>query len=202
MRTLQVFAVFTTLLLGIAACKKDSVVEPAPSPTTGLPVHIIGNLLSDGLGAGRFTYYRLSDSSIVPFSDSNSAKWDIAFRSTTIHINAGSSGPGLGVLMRLTGTLFDTVATLPTSGYLIDSVSGPALKTGSGNGWYNYNFTTNIVTPLPGVVLLLKTGDGKFAKVEILNYYKDTPAVLDTNSISKYFKFRYVYQPNGTNLLK
>ena len=107
MRTLQVFAVFTTLLLGIAACKKDSVVEPAPSPTTGLPVHIIGNLLSDGLGAGRFTYYRLSDSSIVPFSDSNSAKWDIAFRSTTIHINAGSSGPGLGVLMRLTGCVIE-----------------------------------------------------------------------------------------------
>lgn len=202
MKAFPVFAVIVALMLGIAACKKDSVVEPTTTPTNGLPVHIIGNVLSDGLGTGRFTYYRLSDSSIVPFSDSNSTRWDIAFRSTTIHINAGSSGPGLGGLQRLTGTLFDTVATLPTGGYLIDSVSGPALKTGSGNGWYNYNFTTNIVTPLPGVVLFVKTGDGKFAKVEILNYYKDAPASLDTNSISRYYKFRYVYQPNGTNLLK
>lgn len=202
MKAFPVFAVIATVMLGIAACKKDSVVEPTVSPTGSLPVHVISNIYADPIITGKFTYYRLSDSSIVPFSDSNSTKWDIAFRSTTIRINAGSSGPGLGGILRLTGTMFDTVATLPTSGYLVDSASRTALQTGSGNGWYNYNFTTNIITPLPGVVLLIKTGDGKFAKVEILNYYKDAPAALDTNSISRYYKFRYVYQPNGSNLLQ
>ena len=34
--------------------------------------------------------------------------------------------------------------------------------------------------------------------MEILNYYKDAPANPTLTSLSKYFTFKYVYQPNGT----
>jgi len=191
-------AITLLLLLGIVGCKKDSVVEPEPSTNTGLPIHTVTDLLADGLGVNRFTYFRLSDSSIVPFTDSNSTKWDIAFRSTTIRINGGSSGPGCGGLIRLTGQDFNALTSAPAAGYAVDSLSGPALKTGSGNGWYNYNSTTNIITPLADVVLAIKTGTGRYAKVQILNYYKGAPANLDTTSISRNYKFRYVYQPDST----
>ncbi|MFT6205223.1 MAG: hypothetical protein ACJA1O_002839, partial [Spirosomataceae bacterium] len=38
----------------------------------------------------------------------------------------------------------------------------------------------------------------KFAKMEILGYYKDMPAIIDRSSQSRYYTFRYAYQPDGS----
>ena len=70
--------------------------------------------------------------------------------------------------------------------------------TGSNNGWYNYNSATNVVSPIAGKVLVIKTHDGKYAKMEILNYYQDAPANPTGVEPSRYYKFNFVYQPNGT----
>jgi hypothetical protein len=57
---------------------------------------------------------------------------------------------------------------------------------------------------VPGKVLVIRTANGKFAKVEILNYYKGgvTPAASapDADKISKqrYYTFRFAYQSNGS----
>jgi len=62
----------------------------------------------------------------------------------------------------------------------------------------------NLVTAIPGRVLVIRTGSGKFAKVEVLNYYKGgvTPATTDSDDIKlrrqRFFTFRFTYQPNGT----
>jgi len=51
---------------------------------------------------------------------------------------------------------------------------------------------------------VIKTATGKYAKMEIMNYYKGgtTPLSTATDSIkaydSRYFTFRYTYQANGT----
>ena len=68
---------------------------------------------------------------------------------------------------------------------------------GSGNGWYNYaGPPTHAISPIPGRVLVIKTHDGKYAKVELLSYYKDAPSVPDLESESRYYTFSYVYNPN------
>jgi hypothetical protein len=51
---------------------------------------------------------------------------------------------------------------------------------------------------------VIRTASGKFAKVEILNYYKGgvTPAVTEPDSVKyklqRYYTFRYTFQPNGS----
>ena len=42
----------------------------------------------------KYTFFSFKTGQVVPNSDSASLKWDIAFRSTSIIFNSGTSGPG------------------------------------------------------------------------------------------------------------
>ncbi|MFN4147455.1 MAG: HmuY family protein, partial [Runella sp.] len=99
--------------------------------------------------------------------------------------------------------LFDELKEVPASAtFAVDeSTTRLAIPPASGLGWYNYNPQLNIITPIPGRVLIVRTGDGRFAKVEILSYYKDAPANPDQNSIARHYTFRYVFQPDGSQRL-
>lgn len=128
--------------------------------------------------------------------------WDIAFRGTTIIVNGGvSSGTtdepvrnGEAGVYIATGTLED-VTTVDTSLFVQDSATGFAITTGSGNGWYNYaGFPTHLITPIPGRILVFKTRNGLYAKVEVLSYYKDLDSSNSNNR--RHYTFNYVYQPN------
>lgn len=202
---MQKYILIITLLLSVAlvSCKKEEDNTLTPG-TSNSKVIVYSNLDAESANhAGRFNYFRLSDSAIVAFSDSNSNKWDIAFNSTRIRINNSSSGPGLGGAIVVTGKAFDDVITAPDGGYGIDTASTKlAITASSGKGWYNYNPATNIITPIPGNILVIRTADGKYAKVEIINYYKNAPAALDTTSIPRYYKFKYFYQADGSKKLQ
>ena len=124
--------------------------------------------------------------------------WDIAFRGTTILVNGGEASAsdqperqGNASVYLTSGTLA-SVENVDTTLLTQDSTTELAVTTGSDNGWYNYNSTTHEISPIAGKILVVKTHDGKFAKVEILNYYKD----MDTSGESQYYTFNYVYQPN------
>lgn len=133
--------------------------------------------------------------------------WDIAFRGTTILVNGGASsgiaeepkrtGKGAAYIAKAT---FADVTSVNEADLKQDAKAGLAIPTGSGNGWYNYNAAQRIINPIPGRVLVFKTADGRYAKVEILSYYKDAPSNLTSDIImngSQYYTFNYVYQPNG-----
>lgn len=80
----------------------------------------------------------------------------------------------------------------------------PLLRSGSGKGWYNYDGVTKLISAIPGRVLVVRTATGKYAKVEILNYYKGgvTPDVtasdMDKLIKQRFYTFRYIYQPDGS----
>lgn len=127
--------------------------------------------------------------------------WDIAFRGTTILVNGGET-TGLSSEPSRTGsaaayiesTAFQNLTSVDESKLNQDGANGLAISTGSGNGWYTYNPTTHIITATPGKVLVFKTADNKYAKVEILSYYKDSD---DSNlANSRHYTFNYIYQPN------
>jgi len=175
------------------ALETKTVSSLAPQPSTptstgqpGTPKH--------------YTFYSLADGKEVPYTDSASTKWDLAFRGTTILTNAGTSGPGRGGAQVKSGLFAETVAA-PETGYAVDGTA-KAIPTGSGNGWYNYNSTTHVISPIAGRVLLIRTATGKYAKVEITNYYKDAPATPAGTEPSGYYSFRYLYQPDGSINLK
>lgn len=132
-------------------------------------------------------------------------EWDVAFRGTSIIVNGGTSlgttdepeRTGDAGVYIFDGTMAEMVA-VETSLIIQDSPDGYAIQSGSGNGWYTYaGPPTYLINPTPGKILVFRTRDGKYAKMEILSYYLGAPENPDAFSDpSRYFTFNYVYQPN------
>ena len=132
--------------------------------------------------------------------------WDIAFRATDIIVNGGMSmgttdepdRTGDAGAYIVTGTMAD-VTEVDVNLFTQDSDSGRAIPSGSGNGWYTYSGPpTFLITPTAGKILVFKTADGKYAKVEVLSYYQGAPENPDAfTDPSRYYTFNYVYQPNS-----
>ena len=161
----------------------------------------IENLFAPQMGggpdpaSGAFTKFNF-ETGMQTDSDTD---WDIAFRATTIAVNGGiptgttdePARNGEAGAAIATGT-FDAITTANGLTFTQDNETSFAIPTGSDNGWYNYNFATNIVSPIPGKILVFKTRDGRYAKIEILSYYEDQ----DPSNEGRYFTFNYIYNPN------
>ena len=207
--TLIALTAITTGIL-LTSCDKDEV----PAPVT-LETKIVNNLQADTIigiaasgqpyGSGKYTLFSLESNSIIANTDSATSKWDVGFRGTTIITNSGNDGPGAGGAFVYTGTFADLTQIPTDSTFRTDNApTAYAIRTGSGNGWYSYNPATNLITPIPGRILVIRTASGKYAKIEIQNYYKGgvTPdaTASDNEKLTKqrYYTFRYLYQPDGT----
>ena len=199
------------LCIALVACSKDEgteVVVPVSAITVkDLPADTVTGLGADGRPqyAGSITYYSLVDNKVIASTDAATTKWDIAFSSLKILINGGTSGPGIGGGFVQIGS-FDALKTISAdSTFAVDNSNASkfAIPQNS-SGWYIYNGLTNLVTPAAGRVLVIRTATGKFAKIEILNYYKGgvtpDPTASNADKLTKqrYYTFRYAYQPNGS----
>jgi hypothetical protein len=177
-------------MLSLFSCSKDDdKVTPEVTPVESKEV---ANVDADAANTNSFTLYSLADNKVIPNSDSATTKWDIGFKATTIIVNGGSSGPGKGEAQVITG-VYNDLAEAPETGYATDAEAKKAIS-----GWYSYNMTTHIISPVTGAVIVLKTATGKYAKLEITSYYKNAPASPDLNSESRFYNFRFVYQPDGS----
>ncbi|MCE7043516.1 HmuY family protein [Dyadobacter sp. CY312] len=136
-----------------------------------------------------YIYFSLVTGKDVPAGDSKTDKWDVAFSKTTITVNGGTSGPGQGGAQVLEKS-FDQVSEAPKDGYKTDGESGSAIPGGSGNSWYKYDMSVHAILPIVGRTILVKTAAGRFAKIEIISYYKGAPEEVPTEE-SSYFTFRY-----------
>lgn len=146
---------------------------------------------------GRYTFFDLDDSTMVV--DSASTRWDLAFKTTTILVNSGESGPGTARAALYEG-LFDELTAVPGG---IEWRSGggaanPAIPSGSGSGWYNYSGPPNhLITPIPGRVILVETSEGNYAKLRIISYYLGAPEEPGSTE-SRYYTFEYVLSSGGS----
>lgn len=199
------------LSIALVACTKDEeiIVVPVSAITvSNLAADTVTGLGVDGRpqSAGTTTYYSLVDNKVIASTDAASTKWDIAFSSTKILVNSGTSGIGLGGAFVFKG-LFDDLKTIPAdSSFATDNANAAsyAIPLGSGKAWYTYDGLTTLVSPIAGRVLVIRTATGKFAKIEILNYYKGGVTLPATASVNdklfkqRYYTFRYAYQPSGS----
>jgi len=170
-----VLSVFCICMTATACQQNQNTNTPAPTaptqPTSQGKAVVVRDLAADPMNTGRFTYFNLKDSAIVTGADTATAKWDIAFRGTTIWINGGTGRFGQALAQVLTAQDYDMLTLAPETGWRADSSStNLAITARSGAGWYNYNTMTNIITPIPGVVVALRTADGKYAKLQIQSY--------------------------------
>ena len=198
--------VFTLVLLGCSSDDEGPDLLQVQSNTfTNLYAPQTGGQ-GQGPIEGEFTKFDFTSGNTT----TSSTDWDIAFRGTSIIINGGVSlgttdepeRTGNGAAYIATGTFAD-IATVNSSQFVQDSDTGYAIPSGSGNGWYSYNPMANTIEPIPGRILVIRTRDNRYAKVEILSYYKDAPEVITPEIAAndlRYYTFSYAYQPNeGTD---
>ncbi len=208
---LQKIAMGLGLSIALVACSKDE--ETIVVPVSAITVKDLAADTVTGLGLdGRpqsaltTTYYSLVDNKAIASTDAASTKWDIAFSSTKILINGGTSGPGIGGAFVHIGS-FDTFTSIPADSiFKTDNANAAsyAIPLGSGKAWYTYDGLTTLVSPIAGRVLVIRTATGKYAKIEIISYYKGGVTLPATASVNdklfkqRYYTFRYAYQPNGS----
>lgn len=206
------FSMVTGAVLFTSCGKKNTGTAAVATVTTvkDLAADTIIGLSSIGqpYGAGKFTLYSLENNKVIPNTDSATTKWDIGFRGTTIITNSGVSGPGNAGAFVYVGTFEELTAVPADSTFKTDvATTNLAIPAGSNRAWYVYNAPANLITPIPGRVLVFRTASQKFAKVEILNYYKGgvTPAATATDAEKifkqRYYTFRFLYQPDGSKKL-
>lgn len=101
--------------------------------------------------------------------------WDLRFQRFHISSNGGVTGSAGVAVAPITGTTFDAVTAAPATGYLTDAADSngdgkPEYAFEQGDGWYDYNQDTHVITAKP-IIWVLKTGAGATLKLEITKYY-------------------------------
>ena len=199
MRNKQFMRIFYIgiLIFNFVSCTEDSVIEP-------IEAMIINNLYAPTTSApgqketGKFVKFSFSEQKIV-----EDDKWDIAFRGKTILINGGFSGSsdepnrsGFGGGYIEIGN-YGSIKTVDEDKIKQDSESEKAISRENGKGWFDDNIQNGLVTPIDGRTLIFKTHNGRYAKMRISSYYKDSPDVPNALlNESQYYSFNYTYQPN------
>jgi len=189
----------------LSACSNDSEDE---TPVETIVSEEVRDL--PAISTSEYTFFNLRTKQEVTRADSASSNWDIAFAGTTIRFNGGISGPGQGGATMLTGT-FESILNAPTSGIVADSNEKLAISAVAETSWYNYTGPVGnppfAILPIPGRVIVFKTADGKYGKLEIESYYQGSPSPnysdpafinLETRPASRYYNFRYVLQQDGS----
>ncbi|MEM9022369.1 MAG: HmuY family protein, partial [Bacteroidota bacterium] len=166
------------LIISVTSCGDDD--EPFddvdPTPTV-LEVQSAADVVADTGNTGQYTFYSLRENRVIDRADSATDNWDLAFKGTRVLTNGGTSGPGAGGAQVMNG-IFDEFGTAPADGYATDGNNGLAIPTGSGNGWYTYTATSSpqhAILPIAGKVIMVRTGNGHYAKIEMLSYYEGKP---------------------------
>jgi hypothetical protein len=193
-------------LLVFTACGND--------PEDETPIEtIVSEEVRDlpALSSSEYTFYNLRTNQVVNKSDSASLNWDIAFAGTTIRFNGGVSGPGQGGATMVIGT-FETISSAPANSIVADSEQMLAISPMAGTSWYNYTGPIGnppfAILPIPGRIIVFRTADGKYGKLEIESYYQGQPSPnysdpsfinLSTRPPSRYYNFRYLVQQNGSS---
>lgn len=165
---------------------------PAWAPTPADPVEAGDALVGprvytvDATDPDRWRFFDFSRGSLV--DRPGERDWDLAFRRNEIVVNGGDL-PGEGGVRSLGSHDLDSVRTLPSEGYA-GSVAGRDTTSPGIGKWYDYGFTSHLLTPKPRVYAV-RTADGRYAKLEILGYY--CPGAR-----AGCVTFRYVYQGDGS----
>jgi hypothetical protein len=187
------------LFLSLTAVLAVSCDDGAEAPPVSVETVTVSDL--NAVSGTRFTFFNLRSNSVV--TDSASMNWDIGMRALSggqpyIIFNGAPSGPGAGGAQIVEGIL-EEYNEAPATGYSAAMIS---------DGWYTYTGTTRparAVLVQPGKLFIIRTADGKYAKLQFLSLYQgnpdtstDTFANLATRPAFGYFTFRYAIQSNGS----
>jgi hypothetical protein len=151
----------------------------------------------DARASERWTFFDFSHGSVVEVPHQFGIDWDLGFQRHKILANGGATNPkGKGAILNLGEVAFDEVHEAPTEGYVEDTIAAISRESISTENlaikaWYDYNLLTHLLHPKPNVYVI-RTADGKYAKLRIVSYY------CDGGQASGCFTIEYVYQGDGS----
>jgi hypothetical protein len=151
----------------------------------------------DARASERWTFFDFSRGSVVEVPHQFGVDWDLAFQRHKILANGGATNPkGKGAILNLGEVAFDGMVEVPAEGYIEDTIAAinPEAITTENlaiKAWYHYNFLTHVLRPKPNVYVI-RTADGRYAKMRIVSYY------CDGGQASGCFTIEYVYQGDGS----
>jgi len=156
----------------------------------------------DSLVTGKFEKFSFSEGDTV-----NHDNWDVAFSGTTIIVNGGDSysvnqpeRTGNAAVYIATGVMSD-IKIVDINKLEQDNASEPAIIDDLGiseQGWASYDISTHILSPIPGRILVFRTHDNKYAKMEIIYFYDSPEPQPLEGDFGGFYTFNYVYQLDGT----
>lgn len=202
-KTISAVAVAAAMFL--SSCSKDDNDDPGSGEST------VEIKMVNSLDATSKVYFNLLTGETVSGDLVESEEWHISFygeaRSVNICTNSAEEGPG-NTLVQLMETGFDDLSEAPGSGYVTGAEAMPDFTS-----WANYTGSTSspqhAVLPKPGLTIVVKTGDGQYAKLQVISLYEGNPNTtteefsnLETRPAFGYFTFRYALQNDGTRKLK
>jgi HmuY protein len=173
--------------------------QPTPPQPQAVGAHLVGPIVYtvDARSRDVWMYFDFARGSVVAVQDPQTAAWDLTFQRYVIKTNGGHTNPtGQGALLSLGERDFAAVTKVPDKAEFISDAhpkNRPASYNPVMEKWFNYSYLANVLAPKP-FVYLVRTHDGKYAKMRILSYYC-------VNKSAGCLTFEYVYQGDGsTNL--
>lgn len=155
----------------IDAAPSDSLVPTGPV-TTGDNGDGTFTTIVDATAVSAWTYLDFETKAQA----TETGPWDLRWQRFHISTNGGVSGTGGVEIAALAGTAFADVTTAPSTGWFADAPDGedsnldPDYAFEQGEGWYDYNPTTHVLTPKP-IVWIVRTDGGGTIKLELQRYY-------------------------------
>lgn len=149
----------------------------------------------EAMDKDRWAYFSFSKGRTVDIKDHTYLDWDIAFNRANFISNGGATNQkGIVGIINLGRVDIDSVYLAPETGYVQDSSWFGLNRNKELNKWYIYR-TKNHRLDSKGDVYVIRTIDGKYAKMRIIDYYCE-------GGESACITIEYFYQPDATRNLK
>lgn len=161
-------------------------------PTAASPVEVGDALVGpvrytiDATQSERWAFFDFSRGSVV--TSPGPTDWDLAFQRFRIIVNGGKGFAGDGAIADLGEVAFDAVRDAPAQDWVETTARSDSTNDAIAH-WYAYGWTSHLLRPKPRV-FAVRTADGKYAKLRLINYYCPgaTPGCVT---------FEYVYRGDG-----
>jgi hypothetical protein len=197
-----------------ASCTKDEV-KPDLHDDKSTVIKDLAGDVGNTVGSGKefeTFYFSLTTGTKIDPSKKLTAEWDLAFtkeynslivaNNGQITVSPGYGGSGIGRII-IVEKAYDRVTQAPSdSEFTSDGIANFGWDAGNGVGWFFYDLKTHIAVPVKNRTFVVRTAEGKYAKLEMISMYKGAPAtVSDLNWPAPYFTFRYYLQEDGSRNL-
>jgi hypothetical protein len=195
----RLFYLSLLVFISFAACKKSDNAQPIQAQTF--------EVKATSSTAWKYFSFALNDTISVT-DPANSTNWDLAFQRYRIETNGGLSGSGQGSAAnsyQKGQAGFDALKVVSdTATFSTDESISIAVQQGYATyvvnpklySWFSLEFSATGTQIVPtDDVFIVKTANGKYAKVWFKSYYSAT-------NLSGYVTFQYKYQPDGSKTLE